>query len=266
MSAKRLVPEAVDDGLSPSMLQYARSRAIALYYDDYYTNCSLFKFDVAVLDALLKKPGKLLDLGCGTGRHVIHFARRGFDVTGVDLSEHMLAITRAKAREAELPVTLIRSNICDMPAVPDGRYDYALCMFSTLGMIRRERNRINAVREIRRKLAPGGKFIAHFHNMYFNIWDWAGIKWLLKTFLYGKLLPGVETGDKYFKSYRGISNMYLHLFSLGEIKRLFRKGGFEIGEIVYMTPDRTEELSRGLFRNLRSNGFIVEGTKKMSAP
>jgi ubiquinone/menaquinone biosynthesis C-methylase UbiE len=265
MSAKRLVPEAVDDGLSPSMLQYARSRAIALYYDDYYTNCSLFKFDVAVLDALLKKPGKLLDLGCGTGRHVIHFARRGFDVTGVDLSEHMLAITRAKAREAELPVTLIRSNICDMPAVPDGRYDYALCMFSTLGMIRRERNRINAVREIRRKLAPGGKFIAHFHNMYFNIWDWAGIKWLLKTFLYGKLLPGVETGDKYFKSYRGISNMYLHLFSLGEIKRLFRKGGFEIGEIVYMTPDRTEELSRGLFRNLRSNGFIVEGTKRMSA-
>jgi ubiquinone/menaquinone biosynthesis C-methylase UbiE len=215
-----------------------------------------------VLDALFKRPGKLLDLGCGTGRHALHFAERGFDVTGVDLSEHMLAITRAKAREAGTPITLINSNICDMPAVPDGCHDYAICMFSTLGMIRRERNRVNAVREIRRKLAPSGKFVAHFHNMYFNLWDWAGIKWLLRTILYGKFLPGVETGDKYFKSYRGIPNMYLHLFSLGEIKRLFRKGGFEITEIVYMTPDRTEELSRGLFRNLRSNGFIIEAIKK----
>lgn len=262
MAAKRLVPEASDDGLSPSLLQYARSRAIALYYDDYYADCGLFKFDVAVLDALFEKPGRLLDLGCGTGRHAVHFARKGFDVTGVDLSQHMLAIMRSKAADAGVHLTLVHSNFSNMPAVPDGSFDYAICMFSTLGMIRRERNRVNAVREIRRKLMPGGRFVAHFHNMYFNMWDWPGIKWLLKTVLYGKLLPGIETGDKYFKSYRGISNMYLHLFSLGEIKRLFRKGGFEISEIVYMTPDRTEELTRGVFRNLKSNGFIVEGVKK----
>lgn len=64
--AKKVVPEAVDDGVAPSMQRYARSRAIALYYDDYYSDCSLFKFDETVLDAVLEKPGKLLDLGCET--------------------------------------------------------------------------------------------------------------------------------------------------------------------------------------------------------
>lgn len=180
----------------------------------------------------------------------------------MDLSEHMLAVTRAKAREAEVEMTLVNANICDMAAVPDSAYDYTICMFSTLGMIRRERNRIAAVREIRRKLAPKGKFVAHFHNMYFNMWDWPGIKWLIMTHLYGLLLPGVEKGDKYFKSYRGIRNMYLHLFSLKEIRRLFRRGGFAIDNIIHMTPDRTEELPRCFLRSVRSNGFIVVARKE----
>jgi ubiquinone/menaquinone biosynthesis C-methylase UbiE len=263
MSPQRIVPENIDDGVPPSMMEYVRSRAIALGYDDYFAYCSLFRFDVAVLEALLDRPGRLLDLGCGTGRHVVHFARKGFEVTGVDLSEHMLAVARGKARAAGVSVNLVHSNVCDMAAVPDGHYDYAICMFSTLGMIRRERNRITALRDIRRKLVPGGKFIAHFHNIFFSRWEWADIKWLVKTHLLGSILPGIETGDKYFRSgSRGIRNMYLHLFSLREIKRLFRKSGFTIGEIIYISPDRTEELDGVLLRNIRSNGFIVEGVKR----
>lgn len=262
MSSRRIISEQVDDGLAPSMMQYVRSRAIALSYDDYYAYCSLFKFDVAVLDALMERPGSVLDLGCGTGRHTIPLARKGFEVTGVDLSEHMLAIARGKARAAGVSINLVKANILDMTAVPDGRFDYAICMFSTLGMIRRERNRVTALREIRKKLVPGGKFIAHFHNMYFGMWKWADIKWLVRTHLLGKILPGIETGDKYFREYRGIKNMYLHLFSIREIKRLFRKGGFAISNFICISPDRTEELDGVTFRSIRSNGYIVEGVKK----
>lgn len=262
MSPRRIVPENIDDGVPPSTMEYARARAIALNYDDYFAYCSLFKFDLAVLEALLETPGLLLDLGCGTGRHAIHFARMGFEVTGVDLSEHMLAIARGKARTAGVSVNFIQSNICDMVAVPAGCHDYALCMFSTLGMVQGDRNRLKALREIRRKLVPGGRFIAHFHNMYFGMWKWSDIKWLLKTHLLGKVLPGVETGDKYFRIYRGIKNMYLHLFSLREIRSLFRRAGFRISNIVYISPARTGELDGTLFRGIRSNGFIVECIKR----
>jgi len=64
------------------------------------------KSNAAECDAVVALFGKcgdgrisrILDLGCGTGRHAIEFARRGFDVTGVDFSEAML--TRARERGA----------------------------------------------------------------------------------------------------------------------------------------------------------------------
>lgn len=51
-----------------------------------------------LVESLLAGPGKrVLDAGCGTGRVAIELARRGFDVTGVDVDAAMLATARAKA-------------------------------------------------------------------------------------------------------------------------------------------------------------------------
>ena len=46
------------------------------------------------------KISRILDLGCGTGRHAVEFAKRGFDVTGVDFSEAMLSRARERANAA----------------------------------------------------------------------------------------------------------------------------------------------------------------------
>lgn len=47
---------------------------------------------------------RILDIGCGTGRHSIELARRGYSVVGIDLSESMLDKARAKARAAGVVV------------------------------------------------------------------------------------------------------------------------------------------------------------------
>jgi SAM-dependent methyltransferase len=44
----------------------------------------------------------ILDIGCGTGRHSIELAKRGYDLTGVDLSDSMLNKAREKAKAAEV--------------------------------------------------------------------------------------------------------------------------------------------------------------------
>ncbi|MFX0095488.1 MAG: class I SAM-dependent methyltransferase, partial [Candidatus Hodarchaeota archaeon] len=49
----------------------------------------------------------LLDLGCGTGNHVIHFARKGISVVGVDLSEEELEIARKKTAKEGLTIDFI---------------------------------------------------------------------------------------------------------------------------------------------------------------
>ncbi len=56
------------------------------------------------------KSCRILDIGCGTGRHSIELARRGYIVTGVDLSEAQLAKARSKAESAGVNVQFIKAD------------------------------------------------------------------------------------------------------------------------------------------------------------
>lgn len=77
---------------------------IAEHYDKWYQSQrgSLYdKVEKQTLDRLLPEAGKgskLLDIGCGTGHWSAYFARKGFDVTGVDISERMVQVARGKDR------------------------------------------------------------------------------------------------------------------------------------------------------------------------
>jgi len=59
------------------------------------------------------KSTTILDIGCGTGRHSIELARRGYKVTGIDLSESQLARAREKAAAAGVQVDFIRRDARD---------------------------------------------------------------------------------------------------------------------------------------------------------
>ncbi len=68
----------------------------------------------------------ILDVGCGTGRHAIELARRGYRVTGIDLSEAQLRRAREKADEAGVDVDFQRHDARDLPFV--GEFDAAIMM------------------------------------------------------------------------------------------------------------------------------------------
>ncbi|MBN1880302.1 methyltransferase domain-containing protein [bacterium] len=65
---------------------------------------------------------RILDIGCGTGRHAIELARRGFSVTGVDLSESMLKKAHEKAAKAGVSVEFKQMDArqLDLPLEFDG--------------------------------------------------------------------------------------------------------------------------------------------------
>src|SRR5690349_11804396 len=90
------LPPGVDRGL----WDYLHSGEMVRGYDEQVGASPLARADVAFCEQVFERPGHLIDLGCGTGRLCVHFARKGFDCVGVDLSDEMLA--KAKENAAAL--------------------------------------------------------------------------------------------------------------------------------------------------------------------
>jgi SAM-dependent methyltransferase len=78
---------------------------------------------VATLDDRgVRGPGRALDVGCGTGDNAIELARRGFEVTAIDLSDRALAMAGAKADAAGVSVAFRRADVT-RPDEAGGSYD-----------------------------------------------------------------------------------------------------------------------------------------------
>jgi SAM-dependent methyltransferase len=98
--------------------------------------------------------GRVLDLGCGTGRHAVAFAREGVSVLGLDISMTGLRITQTWAREEAVHIALAQADMRVGLPVADSMFD---AIFSTQvihhAMLDQGRRTIG---DIHRILQPGG--------------------------------------------------------------------------------------------------------------
>lgn len=72
---------------------------------------------------------RVLEVACGTGSHSKLLVKRGYEVTGVDISDDMLRIARSKVKDH---AEFIRGDMRELDAVVDGKYDAAICLFSAI--------------------------------------------------------------------------------------------------------------------------------------
>ena len=103
------------------------------------------------------RPGAVLDLACGAGRHTAALRRRGYRPLGVDLSLTLLARMQACG--------LLRVA-GDMRRLPfaDGSFDWVLNFFTSFGYFEAERENFRVLEEVVRVLAPGGRFLIDLMN------------------------------------------------------------------------------------------------------
>lgn len=76
--------------------------------------------------ALVPKNHRVLDVPCGGGRVMIHLAKKGYQASGADLSESMLAIARDHVSEADLPCTVERQDL-EKLSYADRYFDSIVC-------------------------------------------------------------------------------------------------------------------------------------------
>jgi SAM-dependent methyltransferase len=129
----------------------------ARYYDLLYADKPYEQEADAVLAAVARqrvgRPGTLLDVACGTGRHAAVFVERGWDVVGVDINPHLLARARVN-----VPAATFHQQ--DMLELDVGReFDVATCLFDALGYVLSDSNVATALRRIAACLVPAGVFV-----------------------------------------------------------------------------------------------------------
>ncbi|MGD9648089.1 MAG: class I SAM-dependent methyltransferase [Pirellulales bacterium] len=256
MNRPRIADWQLPAGVTRSMWDYAHADHIADDYDGYFAYNSLFDYDRDVVLDELREPGVVLDLGCGTGRLLVPLAERGHTCVGVDLSLPMLRVVGEKARAGNLPIHRVQANLAELRCFRPASIDYALLMFSTLGMIRGSRDRQQVLGHVRQLLKPGGRLVIHVHNRWYSWFDPQGRRWLARSWLTNRF-RGLEPGDRVFE-YRGIPNMCLHTFTLGELQRLLRRAGFRVRRLISLDTQRQRPLARAwLLGRVRANGWIA---------
>jgi SAM-dependent methyltransferase len=108
--------------------------------------------------------GRVLDLACGSGRHVRELEAQGYDVTGCDLS---LTILRAGVREYG-SMSVVRADMRQLP-FPDESFGALVNFFTSFGYFSEQEENLNVVREMSRVLRPGALWLFDYLNMHREI-------------------------------------------------------------------------------------------------
>lgn len=112
----------------------------------------------------LKDGAKILDMGCGQGRHCLTLSRRGYNkVLGIDFSEPNIEKARHFAQEEQLPVTFLPADARKLSL--GYKFDCILCLYDVIGSFRKEDDNIRIIRSLKRNLKKGGYAILSVMNM-----------------------------------------------------------------------------------------------------
>ena len=138
---------------------------LAEYYDLMHRHRD-YPGEAQFADTLVRKicPGarRILDLCCGTGSHAVEMARRGYQVTAVDASDHMLEIARRKAGVAGVKVDFRCADATHLDGI--GKFDAAYCLGYTFLYMTSHAEAARFLASAREALSPDGVFLLDFIN------------------------------------------------------------------------------------------------------
>ncbi len=197
----------------------------------------------------------LLDVGCGTGKHVERLAGK-FHCVGMDVSEEMLRIARGRANGVEF----VKGDMVDFDLSRE--FDVILCLFSSIGYVRTYRRLAQTLRNFAKHLRPGGVVIiepwftkstykaGHIHvvatresdDLRVVRVDYSGIKGSLSILDERIVVAEKDSGIAVFKD-----RMVMGLFETAEFLRLMRGVGLEARRLTTSLAPR-----RGLYVGVKA--------------
>ena len=177
-------------GVSRGTWDYVSTSSIATEYDTFHGDHPLMRLDQQWIAERLERYCKatadqrtLLDLGCGTGRALLPWSDRGWRTIGIDLSSPMLNQARTKCLGSNNPPGFVHANLAQLNCLSERFADAAICLYSSIGMIRGRQNRQSMLEAIYAALKHNGLFFVHVHNRGSWLRDPGGIRTTLQSYL-----------------------------------------------------------------------------------
>jgi SAM-dependent methyltransferase len=128
------------------------------YDKEVYTQGTIGECDFIEKEIGYNKAIKILDIGCGTGRHSIELARRGYSIVGVDLSESQLKRAQEKASEQNLQIVFQKRDARKLTFSHEFDLAIMLCE-GAFSLMETDEMNFQILRNAANALKPGGKLI-----------------------------------------------------------------------------------------------------------
>ncbi|HDX9577946.1 TPA: methyltransferase domain-containing protein [Bacillus pseudomycoides] len=144
-----------------------RYEQFALLYDELMNDVPYEKwmeFTEQSLEQIGKTDAKILDVACGTGNVTLPLVQKGYDVTGVDLSEEMLTIAQQKLGEEGQFIPFYQQDMRQLD-VP-GEFDCVTIFCDSLNYVLEEEGVQETFRRVYQHLRPDGLFLFDVHSLY----------------------------------------------------------------------------------------------------
>ena len=112
--------------------------------------------DFAISEMNTRRGAHILDIPCGFGRHAVELARRGFEVTGVDISETFITTLQQKTKDEKLNIHPVHTDVLRFKT--EDQFSAAICMGNSFGYF--EWKHMNTfIQNVASCLVSGGRFI-----------------------------------------------------------------------------------------------------------
>lgn len=258
----RLPAWRLPPGVAPGTWEYTQRESIADEYAAFLKHTPLIAVDLewmlqALAPAEPDRRSRVIDFGCGDGRAMRLLWKRGYDVLGIDLSQPMLGRAALECEDEAFHSRLVRANLVQLDGLQDAIAAHAICLFSTIGMIRGRVHRRRFLAQAARLVKPGGTLVLHVHNRNDAWRDRPSAAAYLRSLWQSMRSKDCEIGDRTY-AYRGLADMFLHTYSLHELRRDLVASGWHPENIRSLSPQSDAALCcPRILPSLRAGGFMA---------
>jgi SAM-dependent methyltransferase len=184
----------------------------------------------------LSRGSSVLDMACGAGRHAIAFARRGFAVTAVDLSERLISEARDNTEESKVEINFIQSDIRDLNL--SLHFDLAVNLFTSFGYFETDEENLEVIQKAYDLVNLGGFFVLDYLNKHYlvkNLIPSSKMRENGTTIIQNRTIRGNRVEKKItIEKDDVITDFYesVRLYDFTELKDILESKGFQIRKLL----------------------------------